>query len=348
MQVFQRRNGNANAQRNGNNQSQQPAPAPPFPLVTKPTVSTIGTIDYAAGQQGQPLRITQAKLLSRLFVTVTATLSDSTATTIDLAEARAPYNLIERLQIRLAGSDDPINISGWELYQWMIAAHPSYIDPDSFDLTDQGEFKLHFEVPITVSRRDLTGLIMMQARSTNAEVIIDWADPTDVVTTDGDPSFSGSAQVLGEFFEIPRNRGSWPDLSRLHQVRSFPTPINNAGINEIFLPTGDVYQRLQFHVISGGALDDTNALGLQNLELDYSQSYTQFDLDFDTLNLINAVDQGNTQQTGVYTIDLSQAPPRDYLDTSQITDLKAVFDFANAPPANSSVVTVVEQLVRLT
>lgn len=253
-----------------------------FHRYTRRLTVAMKTASFAGLGNTDQFSILQTGIIAGLSITfsgsVVVTLGGGTAATTQ----RWPYDLIRALRFTANGQSNLINVSGWKLKAREMMARGDLTDrgvsqgvlgASPGTATTQGTLSLASElwglgsgvtaivgapttynvelnwyVPIAFDQVDLIGAIFAQTSSTDLNVAIDWAPPTDLFVLTG----AATAVLTGTFvceavlFSIPQGPdGSIivPDLSAFHSlIQSRTLPIN--GVNEIRLPGQGVGRQL--------------------------------------------------------------------------------------------------------
>lgn len=332
--------------------------AQPFALSTRPLVVQQGSIAYQAGRTGNPLPLLKSGLAARAVVNVNGSWqfnqpADAAAPTFT---GGGPWNLAKSVSTIIGGGGYVNRASGLSLYTRELFAHPAFTDNSSYPLppaagaggaTPVEDWNLNLELPWVMSEDDLTGLLLLQSQNQQVNVEVTWAQASDIMNLPNGTTatFTGTASVDTELFALPANQASWPNLSVLHTVEDYQYALSSTK-QLINPPVGDVYTRIFVMPWTNGAPDTTNALGLTEITLEYGQ-YRQFTLSTNTQGFLNRLRDRGNEGGGVYVIDLTKDAPRDYLDTSNMSQMNLWLYFDAAPPAGSYAVILLERLHQL-
>lgn len=361
MPLFTRR---VPAQSQQANQQQQPRFGPvPFVLATKPVEYVDGSINYVSGRLSNSLPLDKAKLLAGLLVHVKGVMTFDQP-----AGAPAPafvdpeigaLNLVKALILSIAGSGVPLSASAYLLTRRMLAHYPAM----SYEVTaplppangggaavqTPENWEFYIPIDIAVDDRDLTGILLMQGRAANVDLRIQWGAETDVVSLPNGTTaqFQGYAEVVGVRYELPPTPQQLPPLSMIHVQEEFDTPVSTSGWTDVQLPVGDIYQRILLVPLAGGLVDASNQMQIEGLRLRYSGSYHQIDVPAGAAGFLSQLRSRNSLGPAVYQLDFFADRPRNYLDSSNLTELKLQVQFGAQPPAGSAVRVFTERLQRL-
>lgn len=157
-----------------------------------PQEKNLGTFTETALGRTTRIKLFNVGVTTKLLLDVTAAIT--IATTVGVASAKAPYNLISRIRVNDYDGADRVNVSGFQLFfmNCMRARHfigyanssasAVYTNPKvpTAVATDNIQFQL--EIPLAydvtnpvIQLRDLRGAMMMQTAVGEAYLTIDWA-----------------------------------------------------------------------------------------------------------------------------------------------------------------------------
>jgi hypothetical protein len=313
------------------------------------------------------IEIPKSKLLSKLYLRLTGTITATHATeTSYVAHEAGVANLINRVQVTSHQGFMPVNAKGRSLR--ILNQCINGIDAESSS-TAAGRYKhiqpvvssaggtansfvTTLEVPIQVNDRDPVGLIMLQ----NGEVLLT-LDVTIGAKGDIAPASSGytfalsamTLEVYGDTFSIPADPNARPDLSILKMITEQQETLA-ATINTIELPIGNTYRRIIMQILDSSDDLISDAVVNGDIELVFQQSDTPLKFDPDMLALENRIQYGGALPAGVFVLDFASnegladlASSRDYIDTARVTK----FDLKIPTSAAGSVILTMEQLSRI-
>lgn len=239
--------------------------------------------------------------------------------------------LIRRVSVDMNNGFQPFLISGEALriYNNLDAPYADYINEYwDFDHLDSGSVVFTLRLPMTLNRKDLIGLILLQSQETNVTVSIDIAN-IDFAKME--------IEAMCSTFSIPAVQAAFPDLSVLKLVSSRQDAIMGGGQNIFKLATGTIYRKVMVK------LEDTegNALTPEDIkspfELVFNQADTPISISADMLTAYNAVQyNGASRGPGVYVFDFSDngipnfGGTRDLIDSSNLTEFWLRFNTEKA------------------
>ena len=240
-------------------------------------------------------------------------------------------DLIRRVSIDLNNGFQPFLISGDALMIYnrleIQTASAMRMDTPLLDVTNSGVIEFVLQLPVTLNRKDLVGLILLQSQETNVTVSVDI----------GNAAFTKmEIEPMASTFSIPAVQAAFPDLSVLKLVSSRQDSIMGGGQNIIKLATGTIYRKLIIKLEDS----DGNPLYPEDItspiELVFNQADTPISISASMLRAYNCYQYGTELYDGVYVFDFSDngipnfAGTRDLVDSSNLTELWLRFNTEKA------------------
>ena len=195
------------------------------------------------------------------------------------------------------------------------------------------------KLPLTLSGRDLAGLVLLQNDATTVTLNIDVGNGADILTSAGLTAVINTftANVMLETFSIPANPIARPSLSILKLVNALNNNIPASGQNIVKMPTGTTYRKIlmAFKDADGNPADDDFISS--NIELVFNQADVNYQVSPAMLKAINEMDLNIQLPQGVYCFDFSRAGflsnyggVRDLVNTAQLTEFWIRFNTSAA------------------
>ena len=349
----------------------------PFEKATRQNKKKVFSLTYG-GKGRVTEQLAPTGLLANIYLRFDGqltTVKGTGAVTLKADQYGRPFGLFDRVLVVANGATDLVNVSGQGLflrnvmtdngYPDILAAsmveaetgNPVYRWPTSYstDLTNE-PVGFTLKVPIANNDRDLVGLIMLQNRETLVELSIDFNAISDLftLTNNAAVSLTGKVYVTLEYYNVPRAREDYPDLSLVHKLYEDRYPIDGTGEFQYTVPRGNIYMRMLHRVILNATpadYDDIEEVGLQyNLTdrpyyMDYADKLVEHRERYkrDLLKGTIAWDFSYQGQAGL-------GGTRDFVNSAGITDFVSIIKIASNATLGSNnnyLRTLHEQLVPL-
>lgn len=347
-----------------------------FQQATRQNWQQLPGMSYTSGQLVTK-DLPKVGLAARVLLLVKGTIKvvHATEATITKAE-KGPFNLIERLTLKVNSGVDIVDASGFGLLKFnlmkrLASALDSIVtDDDAFVFEAAAaasgaggavnDVQFMLEIPIAINERDALGLLLLQNPQSLFTLGIKWADATaDGVLYTSLTGFTLSeaaftAYPLVEFYSVPARREDYPDLSLVHQI--LEDRINIQGVGETFytIQRGNIYVSILDYISLNGAL--AAAADIEQFRLRYNASEAPYEIRGDVLRAIQRQRYGRFLGKGVYALDwMFQGCPglgnsRDWIDSGKVTEFEQIVKVASTATlgSNNNFLNVVrEQLVPL-
>ena len=333
------------------------------------------TVNFGtAAQTSNQIRIPNAMLLSRSFLLVegSATISIPATSTVDFTE-EGLYALIPNVSQSVGLSAKPIDVSAYTLAQKLGMDYPAYQESENMNVTgttfpyanttgapvsESFDFSFVVDAPNVYSEAGLQGLIMMQNQSVAGNFTISWSGTTAenaifTATTGTNATFtalSATVTLASELYPVPNSiaQGA-PDLTRYPILQETQYPLTGAK-TIVSIDPGLEIMRVILHMYNGGVYDAANALQLQTIKWSWNGgAVSQIDTGVWVLNFLAQKRYANTVISqigkGTYILDFDRQSPREWFNSTGVTDLKLQFTFGATPAANSYVNIALESML---
>lgn len=186
------------------------------------------------------------------------------------------------------------------------------------------------EMQTAMNDRDPISLIMLQNEQTVVDVVIDFANGSEIFGPDSEgyevEIVQGKVTPAVETFSIPAAVEAFPDISVLKLVDSRNENFKGSGQHILKLQTGTIYRRiiLMFTDKNGGPAEEE--LLSSPLELVFNQADTNYSILPRMLKVRNTMEYGFMLPKGMYVFDFAYqgtvnlGGTRDYIDTEALTE----------------------------
>lgn len=321
-----------------------------FAQATRQNMQMLPTQSVTNGASTMTFTFPKARLLSKVLIDFTARVKTTHETKTDLpnVDIFTPYKLIRKISLDLNNGWSPYVIGGKEMcmLDMIHRGNAQYLydvvnkeDSNAFGYWknkgasptgQENEIRFTLELPITLNDRDPIGLILLQNESTYVNLVIDWANASDMFENADGYTFElveGKATVMTETFSIPANATAFPDISVLKLTTSRNDSYVGAGQHIIKLSTGTIYRRLIFRILdeNGQPLSDEEISS--NIDLVFNQADSNYSINPRMLRMLNTTQYGFTLPKGMYVLDFAYqgmvglSGTRDYVDTERLTEM---------------------------
>lgn len=308
----------------------------------------------------------KSRYLACVFVHVKATLNLKHASTTKFNTTPHDIaNMFRRVALDLNTGFMPFVCSGKELMLYnYVATNVNMINPASnawnnvpAQLTasssgTDNNVEFTFKLPLTMSGRDMPGLVLLQNQPTTVTLNMDLGNGADVIKSDGLTTVikSCDVSVMLETFSIPVIEAAQPDLSVLKLVNGRIENLPAAGQHIIKIQTGTIYRKLILSLSD----DKGNPAELDfissPIEIVFNQADTTYQITPEMLKAMNEMNLNINLPKGMFVFDFSAGGflpnyggVRDLIDTAKLTEFWLRFSTSKA----GSLDLVTEQLTRV-
>lgn len=333
----------------------------------------------AAGNS-QQIRIPNAMLLAKTFLLVSGTMSVSIPATSDTGlTVEGFYALIPNVQQSVGLSAKPVDCSAHFLQTEVGMDYPQYEDTANMVILDSGvpavfpisnttgaavvhnlTYSFVVEVANIYSEAGLQSLILMQNQKVAGNYVVSWlgsGTPQNIFTKVSGTAatitnLTGTVQFASELYPVPSDptQGA-PDLTRyvIKNETQYPIANSKAIVN---IDPGLEILRVIIHLVNGttGVIDEGNALGLEQIKWSWNGgAVSQIDTVTGVLTYLGqrryAPFVVNQLGNGVYILDFDRQAPREWFNSTGVTDLKLQFTFGSTPPTETVANILIESML---
>lgn len=330
-----------------------------FAMATRQNLHMLPSQEATGGAQTLQFNLPKSRLLAKISLDVEATVNYTGSPT--KKDEFTPYKLIRRISLDLNNGFSPFTIGGVELALLnAVRMNNDVVFPQSEDergycymSTDCKKMKYSIELPLTLSGKDVQGLILLQNAETNVQLTVDIANDNDLFDNENGVVVTIEKVKVNpvlETFSIPAVAEAFPDLSVLKLSNSRIEGFMGAGQNIIKLTTGTIYRKLLFRVTDENGVPFEDADFLSNIDLVFNQADVNYSIRAENLHHRNILEFGGSLPKGCYALDFSSSGflpnfggTRDYIDTGLLTEFWLRFN--SSKRGKISVIT--EQIARL-
>lgn len=329
-----------------------------FGASTRQHYQTLGTQTVNGGAQTISFRVPKSRLLQSVKLHVAGTIHTGSGAGefYHLKNKLGIYDMIRRVSIDFNNGFNPIVVSGGEMALInMLYPNPEMILPAegtkkntlcwggtsvemAIEEKDRNcEFEFFLDIPLTVNYRDPVGLVLAQNSETNIDIIIDFANLSNIYVADQEDYPVVSAEYKNvkvtpmiTSFSIPSDSRAFPDMSVLKVCDSRNESVT-AGQNYIKLPVGMIYRKLilKFEDENGLPMKDEDITS--NIELVMNTADTPYSISPKMLRAVNKMQSGLEMPEGIYYWSFDYqgingyGGSRDYIDTERVTEFAVRF-----------------------
>lgn len=317
-----------------------------FNLSTRQNYQMLAKKSVTGGAQSIEFEIPKARYLSNIWVKVKAIVNMKHASKTSVAtEALEPFRIFDRITLDLNNGFAPYTATGE-----MIGIYNALAFNGKPVLENVGAYRkveehlasatgidntLEFciQLPLTLNKRDTTGLILAQNQTTLINARFD-------VTANGLNMFRElekdgftmeikkvEVEAMTETFSIPSNPNGRPDISAIKLCIGRTDSITAGGQHIIKMVTGSIYRKMIMYITDeNGAPVDTDFI-TSNIEVLFNQADVNYAVSPTMLRAINNFEYGFELPKGVYVLDFSNngipnyGGSRDLIDSGNLSEL---------------------------
>lgn len=340
-----------------------------FNLSTRQNYQMLSKKSVAGGSQTIEFEIPKARYLSNLYLKVKAVINIKHATKTDVAiEALEPFRLFDRITLDLNNGFAPYSASGEMIGIYnalsfngkpVLENSGSYRNVAKHTASSTGvDNTLEFciQLPLTLNKRDTTGLILAQNQTTLINARFD-------ITATGLNMFREldktgftmeikkvEMEAMTETFSIPSNPNGRPDISAIKLCIGRTDAITAGGQHIIKMVTGSIYRKMIMYITDeNGTPIDTDFI-TSNIEILFNQADVNYSISPSMLRALNNFEYGFELPKGVFVLDFSNngipnyGGSRDLIDSGNLSELWVRFSTS----AGGKVHVLNETISRLT
>jgi hypothetical protein len=320
-------------------------------------------------------RLPKVGLLSKLILTIQATIDNTAGTGHATQSERGPWNLIKRIKLVANSGASIYDVSGYGTYvinnllKKASAPNISVIDRTlaastySFPATDgDGTMLFNLEIPIAINDRDPIGLLLLQNNATEMVLEVEFNSAGGanavvapyVLTGTATSAFSaGTCGVAMEYFTVPRRAEDYPALNVIHQWLEQQDTVTGTGAFTKSLLRGNTYMRLAHYLTLNSALDQAD---VDKLRILYNQSEVPYTIDRVPQLFLQKMRYGMDLPKGTFVHDWyysngipSLGDSRDFINSANITEFQSEVTIGSGATVtgNCYLNTLTEQLIRI-
>ena len=317
-----------------------------FNLSTRQNYQMLSKKSVTGGAQSIEFEIPKARYLSNIFVRVKAVINikHASKTTID-RENLEPYRLFDRVSLDLNNGFQPYAVTGEMLglynglcynAQPVFGNNGSYRNIATHTASASGtDNTLEFvmQLPLTLNKRDTTGLILAQNTTTLINLRLDVTSTGANLFREADKTGftidikSVETEVMTETFSIPSNVNGRPDISAIKLCVGRADSITSAGQQLIKMSVGAIYRKMLLYIVDGDGKPVSPDFITSNIELIFNQADINYAISPSMLRAINNYEYGFELPKGVFVFDFSNngipnyGGSRDLIDSANLSEL---------------------------
>lgn len=338
-----------------------------------------------AGGRSNPLTLTNAGMLAAGVIHAQVTVeyvqgAASSAVVFANQDPDAPYTFLEDLSLRFGGKAADINAGGRALHGWTAEAFPGFIDDTTSavlpaantgttSVTTTVTHNIYYLVPVAASLDWPAGMVMMANKAVTVGAYAQWKAWTDLVTVDTAAGSTATVQSASFTWRsltqaIPLDAAAMPGhlLLYAHSLAEY-TKAADKTRTQIQLAegvTGDIMRLGVMTILPNGVRDVANSLNVTNVKLKKNGSDYGIDCNPGTLSYIRNLRArrlanystpetgvGATGYDGILWLPLDVGGGRNWIPAAELAALSVEVTFASAPPANTTVAVIAEQMQSL-
>lgn len=316
----------------------------PFRRGARQRFDLVGNVPFASGGSGAPQRLPQVGFLNGILLNITGTMTGGAGAPALAADA--PANLIRRARCTL---NTGITIADCTGFGW---AQISYLLRNGFNFASSGQPQV-YSVPPTVGGSTWNfwlfmpiaandglnfdaGLINLQTEELVAQVEIDWALETAVITGGTAPAFTvGRADVHLLFYEVPDPRVvQYPPLNLVFRTIEDQITVAGVGTDQRYpiLRQGTIHQLM--HTLRLNSVRDTTDVTALRLELNRSDKVYRYLLGAQLFH--QRLRYGNDLPVGTFVWDwwnayneVSHGDARDFINSEAVAQTDSILEIAS-------------------
>jgi hypothetical protein len=314
------------------------------------------------------LPLPKARFLSHIYLLVKGSFKAAHASKTSFAFANfGKYNLLKRVQLSINNGFNPYDISGNMLSIYNSVNKFSVSDSDPYGINVCGntvsaagttnEVCFLVELPITVNKRDMIGLVNLQDPTMIASLNLTCGAMLDMIATaDKDVTISNvniNITPIIESFSVPTNPDAIPDYSVLKLVHEQSENVVNTNEMTIKLPIGLIYRKFFIYLAQDANFTPIDTSKVAGFSIVFNQADSPVQVPAQYVAYKNTQDYDAGLPKGCYAFDFStqgianMGGGRDYIDSEKITEFWLKISFNNLTGSSNYVYEVSEQLAKL-
>lgn len=325
-----------------------------FNLSTRQNYQMLAKKSVTGGSQSIEFEIPKARYLSNIWVKVKATVNmkHETVKTVP-TEALEPFRIFDRITLDLNNGFAPYSASGEMvgIYNALAfngmpvlengCAYRNVADHTASATGVDNIIEFCVQLPLTLNKRDTTGLILAQNQTTLINARFD-------VTANGLNLFRElekdgfemeikkvDVEAMTETFSIPSNPQARPDISAIKLCIGKTDSIVSGGQHILKMVTGSIYRKMIMYITDEqGKPVDTDYI-TSNIEILFNQADVNYSVSPAMLRAINNFEYGFELPKGVFVFDFSNngivnyGGSRDLIDSGNLSELWVRFTTVN-------------------
>lgn len=318
--------------------------------------------------EGNTVNVTfpKTRFLSKIYLRVKGTFTATHASKTSFTKAPFDmYRLIRQVRLTVNNGFNPYQIGGVELggmFNLLDRYSDSINDPyntnylqnvvSSTGATNKVCYTM--DLPITLSDKDLVGLVNLQHETTVVTLNVDCATVKEIMT-DTDINISNiniTITPVLETFSIPLDPNAVPDYSIIKLVNEDIQNVVGAGDMIVKLSTGLTYRKLLIYIASDANFTPIDTDQISNFQLVFNQADSPYNISADHLAYLNNKTYAGQLPKGAFAFDFSTqgianlGGSRDYIDTEKLQEFWLKINFKNLTGNSNYVYVVSEKLAR--
>lgn len=348
----------------------------PFGQNTRQFFLPMNNLTFSAGgREQQP--IPRVGYLARIHWHFRGTLNVVIGTGSAALDVLGPWNAFNRVRCIANSGQDIYSTSGYGAFIVDMIRGPrgrDIRDPNTFSATDisadvfaaptaGGNNTWNFGVTLPVAMNEETeiGLVLLQNEMAQVQFAAEYnasvfsLTPTVapvLVTGNTTATLTGTITPTLEYFAVPADPVARPDITLLHQVLEFVSPIQNTGDNTVNLIRDNIYIDLLHHVILA---NNPTGVDVDKWRLRLNQSETPYEFTSDAGFQHQRSRFGKDLPDGILTYPLFDqgfqgfGDERDWINGRATSELQSVVTIATGATlgSNPRMDTITRQIVKL-
>lgn len=319
----------------------RPVPKP-FRFNTRQRIAKVINVAFAAGQQLPSIRLPKVGFLNRIFITVTGSMTLSSAGAL---QDLGPWSLLNRIKVNTnIGAATIWDTSGYGAYLMSGWSERAFF-PDRAGIgnttphalihaapvaSGANNWKLSYVLPIAANAgmNFDSGLVNLQSIQTEVTLDIVCGQVLDAATNA--TAFAGSIDVYYEYFEVPVSTQEAPAALpplMLHRVLEEIYPINATGEQFYVVPKMGKLLGMYHLIRCNGARSDA----LDSFRIRFNRTDEPYNVSTSVLRMRNRLQLGVDLPVGAYlwdfwhsSEDVGEGDLRDHIDSEKISTLESI------------------------
>ena len=317
-----------------------------FNLSTRQNYQMLAKKSVSGGSQSIEFEIPKARYLSNIIFKVKATVNMKHASTTTVqAEALEPYRLFDRITLDLNNGFAPYSATGEMIgiYNGLcfngkpvfenVGTYRNVADHKASSTGVDNVIEFCIQLPLTLNKRDTTGLILAQNQTTLINARFD-------VTATGLNMFRElekdgftmeikkvEVEAMTETFSIPSNPNGRPDISAIKLCIGRTDSITSGGQHIIKMVTGSIYRKMIMYITDEAGKPIDPDFITSNIEVLFNQADVNYAISPAMLRALNNFEYGFELPKGVFVLDFSNngvpnyGGSRDLIDSGNLSEL---------------------------